>query len=143
MGQGYPRPEHYESVGQRTSIWLTAYKNHNQMEKHYSFFKSKYIIRNCFKQIPRSLKPISYFIEDKYINEIHKKISSRPTTGFVAIFLFLMISKNLDITGYDFFKCKQNFYENRLRKHKAKSHRPELEKPVIEDLINKKIIRTV
>lgn len=141
-----------KDVGARTDIWFFSYHYRNKQLAEYNLLIPKFAISNAGEtRTHDELRGKVYTFPPKQRLEIKQSLlkvglpqGKHPTTGFLCINWFLnyvKTQKKLDIVGFDFFETHLNFFEpDGLNKKTAVAHRPNLEKPIIENLINKKII---
>lgn len=116
FGQGFPRKENEDRIGNRTDIWVTGYLRQNYHRKFPGALALHNRSRIHLNRPPKAGNPtfphITMFTEDE-IKDINKNLGVveneplgwRPSAGFWAILFFVRKCnyKSLTLIGFDFF----------------------------------------
>jgi len=126
-------------VGTKTDVWVKTKMSSKHITKN---FKSKFyvypnIIR-CTEEEKKILVNDGFnVIPVKFYNKVNKLLDAGnlwATTGLVMIYYFIEKGYNVKIHGFDFFENGVHYYKD---DNKMIGHRPDLEKALVNNLINK------
>ncbi len=132
MNSGFPK-HHEKYLGERTDILFLSIPIQNYRIKE---LNPKFIIWCTPKTeaMTKWLKNNALIYKKSDWNKLYKKIGYRPSTGAMAIDIFLKTKyKSLTLYGFDNWKTA-TWYTNKI--HLAK-HNPKAEQKYIKKLINK------
>jgi hypothetical protein len=127
-----------ESVGTKTTIWF----NVNKQDKPGSQYLKKIFAHSWDEDINKC--PVYNFFKgrsniEKLSREVINKVikltnGASPSTGLLAIYYFLQYYETLTITGFDWWNRQDHHYYGK-KHYRGPNHKPEVEKVLIDGLI--------
>lgn len=128
-----------ESVGTKTTVWFNVNKQDKPNSREFTKIVvhswnedvSKCPIYNFFKGRP-NVEKLSRAVINKVIDLTN---GASPSTGLLAIFYFLQYFETITITGFDWWDRQEHHYYG-VNHYRGPNHKPEIEKKLIDQLIN-------
>jgi hypothetical protein len=160
--------DYEKNIGTKTSIWvindwvamdlLNKYKNWLEKNKHVeilivipyikndpeNFYQTRYdLINNFYNQ--SNIKNKLDFINKDFVKKIQEKYEFNNTwasTGLITILYFIEYYKDINITGFNFFKkVKESDSIHYYNSNDISNHNGDKEKNIVNDLIKNKRIK--
>lgn len=126
-------------VGTKITIWF----NVNRQDKPGSLYFKKIFVHSWDEDINKC--PVYDFFKGRSnIEKLSRVVINRvldltngasPSTGLLAIFYFLQYLETVTITGFDWWDRQEHHYYG-ANHYRGPNHKPEIEKKLIDQLIN-------